>query len=145
MENKQDIPSDGVPVALLSVTEETSPRKEEATSTLSIPFVRFTTEQLKCRLQEGKAKSFWLVAPSSTPDCDERNSWPWQVGRFREHHFASPNVLNILGKENPQASVIELRFHVPELAAAWTPPAVVLNEMSGFVLPRKKWIWKGIV
>ena len=107
--------------------------------TAGIRITRFVTEKLSCKLSEGKTSSHWTIEPSATPDCDAQMAWKWDNPQSKEHHTAPPEALNILGEEDVETGAIDLRIRIPQLAAGWDPPVVVLNDVTGWKLGKKAW------
>jgi len=140
--------------------KSTAASKRSSTTTASPPAAnppkpancrttRFTTERLVCKLSEGDATATWVIEPSEVSDCQEMKekdpkkqmeshvSWLWPGSGARETHKAPIGSLDFIGEENFDTGAINLVIRIPQLAAGWNPPVVVLNELGGWQLGKK--------
>jgi hypothetical protein len=143
----------GTTAASKLVDEERMALEEEATKSLDRTSskydlrgttTRFITSKLVCKLQEGGFASAWTIEPGEHTDCIEAGtdstnvSWLWSAHGSKESHVAPPGALDFLGEEDPENGAIDLKIRIPQLAAGWSPPVVVLTEVGGWKLD-KKW------
>ena len=103
---------------------------------------KFITQKLVCKLCEGTVTTTWTIVPGDMPDCSEAGtksdavSWPWSGSSTKESHVAPRGALDFLGEEDLESGAIDLKIRIPQLAAAWTPPVVVLTEVGGWKLDK---------
>jgi hypothetical protein len=117
----------------------TAPRRVSTSISRNVRITKFVTERLTCKLTDGGISSFWTIEPSEKPDCDAHCAWPWEGTLSKMSHTAPADALNFLGQEDIETGSIDLRMRIPQLAAGWNPPVVVLNEMTGWKLDKKSW------
>jgi len=109
--------------------------------------MRFSTHRLVCKLTEGSTTSVWHIESGDKSDCveaannaktDLNVSWPWMGNSGKESHVAPRGVIDFVGEEDLESGAIDLKIRIPQLAASWTPPVVVLTEVGGWKL-EKTW------
>ena len=127
---------------------------------------RFKVTAMRCTLSNDDVKSKWVVAHSTEPDCDaDRETgnlvWAWPgastpsadgesaarrpvggpnvVAKGKEILHSVPyNELDFTGEEDPHTGSLHLHVRIPQLAAMWDDPSVVLLPMGGWDMERKK-------
>jgi hypothetical protein len=122
---------------------------QSSTGIPTLKMTRFFTEKLACKLTEGNCTQSWTIVQSTLPDCLEttaadilcRVSWLWSgVDGVKATRKAPPGTLDFIGEESFESdgsSSIDLKIRVPHLAAGFSPPVVVLNEVGGWKLGKR--------
>ena len=111
--------------------------------------LHFRTQSLTCKLSEDGAARTWVITPHAEPDSTTQEqtdiiSWEWDPSKGSKsatvQHTAPLGALDIFGEEDASTGNMNLKFRIPQLAAAWSTPVVALNPSGGWELERAKMI-----